>query len=517
MSMQQLASNQVSAEIAVNRNFQTLEHQACYGQRQSAHSGLTWAYYGGRWGGFSVADGTLALTDATTNYVVVALATGVISVSTSTTNWNDNGNYARVYRITTAASAVTNNSGTDFDYRAGPGGVSSAGATGVGDVVGPASATDSHFAQFDGTSGTLLKDGLALDTDATLAANSNTRVPSQAAVKAYADALVAGLSWKQAVRAATTAALTLATDFENGDTIDGVVLATGNRILVKNQAAGAENGIYIVAASGAPTRATDADSGAELVNASVYVSEGTTLADTQWTCTTNATITVGTTALAFAQLTSGGGSNTFGTIVISGQSDVVADSTTDTLTLVAGSNITLTTNAGTDTITIAAAGGGSGTKTYAVLTPMTSQPPATAFATLDTRNSIAVLDFDTTTEESATWVWIVPEGASLGSGLIVRIHWMATSATTGDVRWGAQFERMNTDLDANSYDTATEVTTTTNGTSGIVTVTAITCTTIDSVTAGDACRLSVYRDVSDAADTMADDAELVCVEIRSAA
>lgn len=131
---------------------------------------------------------------------------------------------------------------------------------------------------------------------------------SSYASQSYVDAAIAGLSWKQAVRVATTAAGTLASSFENGDTVDGVTLATGDRILIKDQATGSENGIYIVAASGAPTRATDADSGAELVNASVYVSEGTTNADTQWTCTTNAPITVGSTSIAFAQLSSGGGS-----------------------------------------------------------------------------------------------------------------------------------------------------------------------------------------------------------------
>jgi len=121
------------------------------------------------------------------------------------------------------------------------------------------------------------------------------------------EARVTGLSWKQAVRAATTAAGTLASDFENGDTVDGVTLATGDRILVKDQAALTENGIYTVNASGAPTRATDADDASELVNASCYVSEGTTNADTQWVCTTNAPITLGVTNLAFTQLTSGGG------------------------------------------------------------------------------------------------------------------------------------------------------------------------------------------------------------------
>jgi hypothetical protein len=147
---------------------------------------------------------------------------------------------------------------------------------------------------------------LTRDTDGTLAGNSDTNIATQKATKTYVDAKLAGLSWKQAVRAATTAAGTLASSFENGDTVDGVTLATGDRILIKNQATASENGIYTVNASGAPTRATDADSGAELVNASCYVSEGTANADTQWVCTTNATITVGSTSLAFAQLTSGG-------------------------------------------------------------------------------------------------------------------------------------------------------------------------------------------------------------------
>lgn len=160
---------------------------------------------------------------------------------------------------------------------------------------------------------------------------------------------------------------------------------------------------------------------------------------------------------------------------------------------------------------------GGGTKTYAVFTPENNQPPASNYATLDTRNSVLVLDFDDTTQESAVFVGVVPEAASLGSGLIVRLHWAATSATSGDCRWGVQIERANTDLDSDSFDTAVEATSTTSGTSGIITTTAITVTTIDSVAAGEPFRLKVYRDVGDAADTMAGDAELVAVEVRSAA
>lgn len=114
--------------------------------------------------------------------------------------------------------------------------------------------------------------------------------------------------WKNSVRVATTVAGTLATSFENGDTVDGVVLATGDRILIKNQAAGAENGIYTVNASGAPTRATDADASAEVTSGlSVHVSEGTTNADTNWILTTNDPITLDTTALTFTQLSGSGG------------------------------------------------------------------------------------------------------------------------------------------------------------------------------------------------------------------
>lgn len=127
-----------------------------------------------------------------------------------------------------------------------------------------------------------------------------------AATKAYVDSVAAGLDWKQSVRVATTAAGTLATSFENGDTVDGVTLATGDRILIKNQSTASENGIYVVAASGAPTRATDADSSAEVTGGlAVWVNEGTSNGDTGWVLTTNDPITLGSTSLTFAQFTGG--------------------------------------------------------------------------------------------------------------------------------------------------------------------------------------------------------------------
>lgn len=128
------------------------------------------------------------------------------------------------------------------------------------------------------------------------------------ATKSYVDTLATGVSsWKQVVRAASTVNGTLATAFEDGDTMDGVTLATGDRILLKNQTTASENGPYTVNASGAPTRTTDADIGAEMVGAAMWVAEGTTNADTAWVCTTNAPITLGSTSLTFVQYSALGG------------------------------------------------------------------------------------------------------------------------------------------------------------------------------------------------------------------
>lgn len=115
------------------------------------------------------------------------------------------------------------------------------------------------------------------------------------------------VDFKDSVRVATTGAGTLATSFENGDTVDGVTLATGDRILIKDQATAAENGIYVVNASGAPTRATDFDADAEVTAGCVIpVAQGTANGDKLFILTTNDPITVGSTSLAFSQLTASG-------------------------------------------------------------------------------------------------------------------------------------------------------------------------------------------------------------------
>jgi hypothetical protein len=105
-SLQVLSSSQVSPEVPVNENFETLSAVGIFGKRQPATSGLTWAYYGGFYNGNTIADGTVALTNNATNYVSVLRSSGVVSVSTATTNWTD-ASYAQLYKVVTSAGAVT--------------------------------------------------------------------------------------------------------------------------------------------------------------------------------------------------------------------------------------------------------------------------------------------------------------------------------------------------------------------------------------------------------------------------
>ena len=127
----------------------------------------------------------------------------------------------------------------------------------------------------------------------------------QAATKGYVDSVAQGLDIKASVKAATTENGTLATAFDDGSVIDGVTLTTGDRILIKNQTDATANGIYVVAASGAPTRSADMNAAAEFPGAFTFVEQGTTNADTGYVCTNNSVV-IGTTEIAFAQFSGAG-------------------------------------------------------------------------------------------------------------------------------------------------------------------------------------------------------------------
>ena len=172
-----------------------------------------------------------------------------------------------------------------------------------------------------------------------------------AATKNYVDSVAQGLDVKASVRAATTAAVTLATDLENGDTLDGVTLATGDRILVKHQADGSENGIYVVKVSGAPDRALDANSGADVTSGMfTFVEQGTVNGNSGWVLTTDNPITLGTTALTFAQFSGAGTFTSSNGVLLTGTNFTFAPATTGGLkTDSNGGAIKLATNSGAAT------------------------------------------------------------------------------------------------------------------------------------------------------------------------
>jgi hypothetical protein len=129
---------------------------------------------------------------------------------------------------------------------------------------------------------------------------------TDAATKGYVDSVTEGLHIHESVVAATTANVNLANALENGDVLDGITLATGNRILVKNQTTQSENGIYVVQASGQPTRATDFDTATEVDSGDfVFVYSGTANASTGWV-QTNKPATIGTDAIVFTQFSGAG-------------------------------------------------------------------------------------------------------------------------------------------------------------------------------------------------------------------
>ena len=161
------------------------------------------------------------------------------------------------------------------------------------------------------TNGNLVLDPNGTGTvDVSGARISNLAAPTNvtdAATKAYVDAQLQGLEVKNSVRVATTANGTLASAFANGQTVDGVTIATNDRILLKNQSTGSENGIYTVNASGAPTRAFDFDADSEVTGGTFFfVEEGTVNADNGFVLTNDGSITVGSTALTFTQFSGAG-------------------------------------------------------------------------------------------------------------------------------------------------------------------------------------------------------------------
>ncbi len=164
------------------------------------------------------------------------------------------------------------------------------------------------------------------------------------------------LDYKQAVRVISRSNVTL-----NGGApsqVDGVNLSLNDRVLVSGQNTGSQNGLYYVTTVGSGSNGTwqrsidGNETGEVQAGMIVMVTEGTTYADTQWKLITNNPITIGVTALTFEQTSA----YSFGSIAVSGQSSIVADTVGDVLTIVAGNNISLTTDSVSDSLTIGVTG-----------------------------------------------------------------------------------------------------------------------------------------------------------------
>lgn len=181
-------------------------------------------------------------------------------------------------------------------------------------------------------------------TATTVTGLSDPTSDTDAANKRYVDGAVAGLAWKEPVHAATTANITLS----GTQTIDGHALVAGDRVLVKNQTTASENGIYVVA-SGSWTRATDADTSAEIWGAATLIQEGGQ-ANTQWILTTPLPITVGSTALTFVQF-GGGQSYSAGTGMVLNGTTFDVQGTTDRITVTADNVDIASTYVGQSSIT----------------------------------------------------------------------------------------------------------------------------------------------------------------------
>lgn len=178
---------------------------------------------------------------------------------------------------------------------------------------------------------------------------------SDAATKGYVDASQQGLDVKESVKAATTGNITLS----GTQTVDGVALSVGDRVLVKNQSTGSQNGIYVVA-SGSWSRAADADADSEVSSGLfAFVEEGSSNSDAGFSLTTDGAITVGTTALTFTQF-SGAGSVSAGDGLSKSGNTLSADLKSNGGVVIESGELAVDLGASSITGTLAVSDGGTG-------------------------------------------------------------------------------------------------------------------------------------------------------------
>ena len=209
-------------------------------------------------------------------------------------------------------NGVSSNIQTQLDAK----GASNANLTAIGDLA----TTDGNFIVGSGSTwvaetGSTARTSLGLGTIATQASDSvsisggsitglgNPSNNSDAATKSYVDDAVAGLRTRIIAECATTANVNLTNGLEAGDSIDGVTLVAGDRVLVKDQSDATENGLYLAVSSGAASRDPEHDTIAELSGGMVVVNQGTANDNKIFLCTTDSSASIGSSNITYSQIT----------------------------------------------------------------------------------------------------------------------------------------------------------------------------------------------------------------------
>ena len=328
------------------------------------------------------------------------------------------------------------------------------------------------------------------------ASNNSTRLATTAFVQAV---IAANPGFSNAtVRVASTANVAIASELEDGDTLDGVTLATGDFVLLKDQTSPAENGIYTVPASGAASRTTAYNTWDSMVNVIVNVTAGTANADTSWRFTQNSGGTLESTSISLEAF--GAVSAASGITVTDSGGYFSGTNVEDVLAEIAASIV------GQQTMWIPAGS----------MQPTTTNGAAVLIEELTTNDRMVTgLAFDDSTRENACFDIQMPKGWNEGT-LIWQAVWKC-GVTTGNVIFGLEAVATANDNPMDTaYGTAQEIT---DGAGSAANDSQISpessaLTVAGSPGAEELVGFKVYRDAADGSDTLSGDAVLIGIKIH---
>ena len=353
--------------------------------------------------------------------------------------------------------------------------------------------------------------------------------------KTYVDGLLAGMAKRSTVRAATTGNITIATALNNGDTIDGVTLATNNLVLVKSQSTASQNGIYIVQAS--PARDTLFDTYDEHPGAIIHVQEGSANADKLYQCTSNTGGSLDSTDIVWANIVPGSGGTVTQIVAgtglsggtITGSGTVALDiNSLSTETSIHQTNDFIpfydANDSAANKATIATIIGSAAViqGTHTIWVPAGAMRPTvsagcaaiTDVETTADRPDIQVLDFDGGSEEHAQFQVAFPKSWNAGT-VTYRVFWTSTATDTDAVIWTLEGVSVANDATIDvAYGTGVAVTDNNISAAEDCLVSATSSAVTIASAADDALTFfRIWRDADAGGDTMAEDARLIGVRI----